>query len=142
MSFILDTLKTTQGKVTVGVLLVVTLISILSKWANNVEKTPLHTKSFSRLIKRLVQQSSKAHRTSQQDADPLLSLVHANYALVYASVARAIADDSTMEAATGLKPMDMIYSLENDQKRAIDQLVGMCPELKPPGVYAIGHAWM
>lgn len=131
----------TQTKITCLVVGCVVLVALLSKWTGN-GNDPQYSKQFMRQLNRVVQQASKWHTTSKQDIEPVVRLAHSNYALAYAQTARAIASDAALEKATGLKVDALIYHLENDQRQALQNLVNVCPQVKPTGIYTTGNAWM
>jgi hypothetical protein len=131
-----------QSKTTVLVVLAVIGMAVLSKWMGTAGQEPQYSKKFIRQMKRLVQQASKWHTTARQDSDPTTRLVHANYALAYANVARALASDNSIEQITGINITELLYFLEDDQKKALQLMVHHCPQLKPTGVYTSGNAWM
>ena len=131
-----------QSKITALIIMTIVFIAVLSKWTGNAGRDPQYSPKFIRQMKRLVSQASKWHTTAQQDSDPTTRLVHSNYALAYANVARALASDSSIQQITGINVTELLYFLEEDQKKALQLLVHHCPQLKPTGVYTSGNAWM
>jgi len=129
-----------QSKFTIIIIVGMVILGLLSKWTGQSE--PKYSKKFTRQLKRVVQQASKWHTTARQDMDPLVNLIHSNYALAYANVARAIASDGAIEGSTGIKLRELMYYLEEDQKRALQAVTQRCPDLRPTGIYTTGNAWM
>jgi len=127
------------------VIIGVVIVAILSKWTDHdsdAGSSSKYSKRFIKQINRVVQQASKWHTTSKQDIDPLLHLIHSNYALAYAQTARALAPDTLIEKTTGIRLTELLYYLEDDQRAALQSLVNVCPNVKPHGVYNTGSAWM
>jgi hypothetical protein len=132
-----------QSKITLFVVLSVFIIAMLSKWtASDSSIETKYSKRFMKQMNRVVQQASKWHTTSKQDSDPLMHLIHSNYALAYAQTARALAPDTAIEKVTGIRLAELLYHLEDDQNNALQALVNACPNIKPTGVYTTGSAWM
>jgi hypothetical protein len=133
-------LHESQLKTTLLVMGCIFLLACLSKWTEHTQ--PKQSKQMTRQLKRVMSQASKWHTTSRQDMDPVINLIHADYALAYANVARSLASEVALEKTSGIKIRDFVYQLESDQKKAVQNLVSQCPSLKPIGIFATGNAWM
>lgn len=130
-----------QSKITLVVLLGVFVVAILSKWTGS-NGTPQYSRKFVKQLNRVVNQASKWHATSKQDIDPVLRLMHANYALAYAQTARSLASDASIENMTGIRLSELMYHLEDEQRESLQNLVAQCPNVKPSGILSTGSAWM
>jgi hypothetical protein len=131
-----------QSRVAITVIIGMIAVALLSRWSASANTTPQYSTKFVKQLKRVVSQASKWHTTARQDSDPMISLIHANYALAYANVARALAPESGTEQLLGIRLNELIYYLEADQKRALQSLASQYPGLKPSGIYTTGNAWM
>ena len=132
----------TPSKISVGVVGGLIGVALLSKWSHSQSSQPQYSAKYTKQLKRIISQASKWHTTARQDSDPMISLIHANYALAYANVARALAPETGSEKLTGLRLNELIFVLEEDQKRALQNIVTQNPNLKPSGIYTTGNAWM
>ena len=130
-----------QSRITLLILFSVILIAILSKWTGS--NNPKYSQRFTRQMNRIVQQANKWHTTSKQDGEPILQLIHSNYALAYANVARALASDETIQQMSGVKLGGLIHYLEEDQQKALQKVMAQCPDVRPVGLYSgAASAWM
>ena len=131
-----------QSKITLLVVVAVLVVALMSKWAGT-EGGPTYSKRFLKQLNRIVQQSMKWHSSAMQDSDPLVRLIHANYALAYAQAARSFTGaDLSLERLSGVRVPDLMYALEDDQKKALQTVVNTCPQIRPTGMYTTGSAWM
>lgn len=119
---------------------VVFLISILSKWTES--STPHYSNRFQKQIKGILEQASRWHVLSKQDSNPVLSVVHADYALAYANLLRQMVSEDDLSRLTDTNISEFVYLLEEDQKKAIQGISDQCPHVKPEGTYAINSGWI
>ena len=123
---------------TVMVLGIVVGIGLLSKWS---ESDNHYSKPFLRKLKYLIEQSTRWNAMAQQDTNPILQLIHCNYALAYAQVARSVTSDKDIENITGIDIHELIYYLGECESYTIKNLGQQCPKIKVDGVYSLGSGW-
>lgn len=118
---------------------VVVALSLITKW---MACQPSYSAKFKRPLKSMVREASRHHLKAQQDSNPLVALLNSNTALTYAKISRALANDTDIENATGIKVNELLYYLEKDQERSIQNIVKECPTIKPEGIYGVGSGWI
>lgn len=116
----------------------VVLIGLLSKWS---ETDKHYSKPFIRKLKYLIEQSTRWNAMAQQDTNPILQLIHCNYALSYAQIARSVSSDRDIENITGIDINELIYYLGECESYTIKNLGQQCPKIKVEGVYSLGSGW-
>ena len=60
------------------------------------------TRGMNKAIEKLVRQSARYATAAQQDASPVIAVLHANYAAAYLYALKDIATDSQIHNATGI----------------------------------------
>jgi len=123
---------------TVLVLGVVVAVGFLSKWSDTGHH---YSKPFVRKLKYLIEQSTRWNAMAQQDTNPILQMIHCNYALAYAQVARSVTSDRDIENVAGIDINELIYYLGECEAYAIKNLGQQCPTIKVEGVYSLGSGW-
>lgn len=121
------------------VILIVIGISLLSKWSEN---TKQYSKPFIRKVKSLIEQATRWNSMAQQDTNAVVQLIHCNYALSYAQIARSLVSDSDIETITGIDIHELIYYLEECQSYAVKNIGTNCPAIKIEGVFSAGSGWV
>lgn len=122
----------------VVVVMIVLGVALLSKWS---ETDRHYTKPFVRKLKNLIEQATRWNAMAQQDTNPILQLVHCNYALAYAQIARSVSSDKDIENITGIDINELVYYLGECESFAIKNLGQQCPKIKIDGVYSYGSGW-
>jgi len=117
----------------------IVVIGLLSKWS---ESDRQYSQTFVKKIKTLVEQATRWNATAQQDTNPIVQLIHCNYATSYAQIARNLVADRDIEAITGIDIHELIYYLEECQSYAIKNIGDKCPGIKVDGVYSAGSGWV
>lgn len=79
-------------------------------------------------IKKLIKQAARFATTAQQDASPLKSVLHANYAAAYLFAAKDIASVREIHNATGIDVKKFEEHIANVQEMVTDKVVKKCPE--------------
>ena len=136
----MDLWKNTHFKISVGVVSLVLVLVILSKWTAS--GRPVYNKRFEKQLKSILEQASRWHVTSKQDSNPLISLIHADYAVANANLLRSLAPEEDIQKLTGTNITEFLYLLEEDQKKAVQSVADQCPSVKPEGTYAISSGWI
>lgn len=117
----------------------VILLALLSKWSENPNQ---YAKPFLKKVKMLVEQATRWNSLAQQDTNPIIQLIHCNYALSYAQVARNLVDNKDIESITGLDIGELCYYMEDCQAYAIQNIGNLAPNIKIEGVYSAGSGWV
>lgn len=120
------------------VCLIIVALSLLSKWS---ESSSSASKPVLRRIKSVVAQCVRWNSMAQQDTNPLMQLVHCNYALANAQAARLLFSDRDIEQVTGLDIHELVNYLDECQAYAIKNIGQNCPNIKIDGVYTVGSGW-
>jgi hypothetical protein len=107
-------------------------IGLLSKWS---ESDRTYSKHFVKSIEYLMKQTTQWNTLAKQDTNPILQLIHCNYALAYAQVIRYIASDKDIENITGIDIHELIYYLDECQTYTIKNINQQCPKIKTEGNY-------
>ena len=124
------------GRIPLVVFGCVVLISVISKFTNSGSRK--YSSHFINLLKSLTSQSVQFHNAALQDTNPLIGLMHANYALAYLMLVHRLgATDADVNRITNVDISELQLFLENDQKRAIQRITSTCPACKIDGVYTI-----
>lgn len=113
---------------------VVILLATLSKWSQNPRQYP---RIFIKKIKSMVEQANRWNAMSRQDTQPLIQLIHCNYALCYVQIARSLANDIDIQSITGTDIGELHDYLEQCQNTAIQNIGIMAPTLKIDGGFLI-----
>ena len=93
-------------------------------------------------INQLLTQISSLHLTSQQDNNPILSLIHSCYALgCFHALQNSLLKEYSPEQVQRLfrlNTTELQDYLEQDQRRSMHDLERLYPSLSMPNVYTIG----
>jgi hypothetical protein len=128
-----------QLKISVIVILCILFVTLISKCT---DKNSGFKVSTSTHVNDLIKQSSRWHTTSKQDTNPVIALMHANYAISYAKMARKLVGEKRVEKLTGVNISELLYFLEEDQQSAIKSIVDTSPEFYMEGMYAVSSGWV
>lgn len=119
---------------------IVILVAGMSKWSGH--NGPRYSRGFMQQVENLVNQATKWHLTAKQDQNPMVAMMHADFALAYITAARKLLPDHDIERITSVKVAELQTFLESDQQQAMERILYTCPYLKPEGVYSVGRsAW-
>ena len=129
------------GRVALTALGMVVFLALLSKWTFDSGRT--YPRYIVRRIRSLIRDAIHWNATSIQDANPLLALVHATYALAYLNTARHMVSDTDIERVMGVQPRELMFELQQNQDRVMQQVAAKCPKLKPPtGTFGVHTGWV
>jgi tRNA G26 N,N-dimethylase Trm1 len=106
--------------------------------ARSVSTKSAHSLTTRALIKEAAQWSTIA----QQDANPLLAVMHATYGTAYLNVARRLNTDADIEQATNVRVEEFSSTLQANQQAAVQKLLTLCPMSTPAGLAALQTGWM
>jgi hypothetical protein len=90
------------------------------------------TRTITNSIDKLVRQSARYATAAQQDASPVIALLHANYAAAYLYALKDIASDSKIHNATGIDVKKFTEHIVNVQDTVTKKASAECPQLAGP----------
>ena len=79
----------------------------------------------------LLRQTARWAVASQQDENPLIAVLHANYAVGYLSALREIATDRGIEQVTGIDGLQFQHDIQSIQDQAVKKATQACPSFTP-----------
>lgn len=86
------------------------------------------TRGMNKAIEKLVRQSARYATAAQQDASPVIAVLHANYAAAYLYALKDIATDSQIHNATGIDVKKFKEHVTNVQDMVTRKTSEKCPE--------------
>ena len=86
------------------------------------------TRGMNKSIEKLVRQSARYATAAQQDASPVIAVLHANYAAAYLYALKDIATDSQIHNATGIDVKKFKEHVMNVQDMVTRKTSEKCPE--------------
>jgi hypothetical protein len=86
-------------------------------------------------IKTLVRQAARWSVAAQQDENPMIAVLHANYGAGYLWALKDIATDDEIEKATGIDVLKFRDEIVKVQDFATRKAVNACPEFGPATSY-------
>jgi|TARA_B100001093_G_C26496841_1_gene871483 hypothetical protein len=118
--------------VLIGFILMYIINQILSKcWISN------NTKKFhNKLINKLVRQTARWATAASQDDNPVIEVLHANYAAGYLWALKDIATNKDIENVTKIDMNKFQKNVVDIQDKANKKLVKLCPNfIKTDNIY-------
>ena len=86
------------------------------------------TRGVNKSIEKLVRQSARYATAAQQDASPVIAVLHANYAAAYLYALKDIATESQIHNATGIDVKKFKEHVTNVQDMVTRKTSDKCPE--------------
>jgi hypothetical protein len=86
------------------------------------------TRGINKSIEKLIRQSARYAVAAQQDASPVIAVLHANYAAAYLYATKDIATDSQIHNATGIDVKKFKEHVTNVQDMVTRKTSEKCPE--------------
>jgi hypothetical protein len=86
------------------------------------------TRGMNKAIEKLVRQSARYATAAQQDASPVIAILHANYAAAYLYALKDIATDSQIHNATGIDVKKFKEHVTNVQDMVTRKTSEKCPD--------------
>ena len=86
------------------------------------------TRGMNKSIEKLVRQSARYAVAAQQDASPVIAVLHANYAAAYFYALRDIATESQIHNATGIDVKKFKEHVTNVQDMVTRKTAEKCPD--------------
>lgn len=84
-------------------------------------------------LQTLARQAARWATAAQQDQNPLIRVLHANYAMAYVTALRQIAHDQLISAETGIDPRWLETEIGKIQDSAVRALAKTIPHMMPRG---------
>ena len=94
------------------------------------------------MVKEAVRNSAHWSTAAEQDANPLLGVMHANFAHSYLNIARTLTSDTEVEQSAKINLDEFSRSVSQTQRNAVQKLLAVCPSVRPDGLTAIHTGWM
>lgn len=101
------------------------------KLSHKSENNRSQSDDFNEKIKTLVRQSARWTIASEQDENPYIAMLHANYGAGYIFALRSIATDAQIKNATGLDVIKLEREITKVQDMSFVKLARVCPEGQP-----------
>jgi len=129
--------QTVYFKYALLVVVMMTLLTVAIKYF--IQETSLNPHMIKKL-KAIIEQATRWNAMAQQDTNPILQLIHCNYALCYALLARDLASDRDIAKLTGVDIHELIDYLKTCESYAIKNMGQQCPRVKVDGIYSVGSS--
>ena len=111
----------------IGIILSYLLIEIKNNcWIKNDSQTNLN-----KILNNLIRQSARWSVAAEQDKNPMIAVLHANYGAAYLWAADSIATSSQIETATGINYLDFRKKIIDIQKMVTVKMASVCPQFAP-----------
>jgi hypothetical protein len=88
-------------------------------------------------IQTLLRQASRWTVAAEQDSNPLIAVLHANYGAAYIYALRQIASDMEVLQVTGYDPREVEAHILGVQDRAVRRFAPYVPEMLPDSPLAV-----
>ena len=125
--------------VAAGVVVLVLVLALLSRKIDT--GAGVYSAHYKKTLKNLLSQSTRWSSVASQDQNPMIALMHINYALGFLKACRRLASDSDIQKITGSNIVELSYIMENQQAELMSQISAKCPELGLDGVVALNAGW-
>lgn len=107
------------------------LLSLIPDFSFLKKKLPHKSDDFNEKIKTLVRQSARWTIASEQDENPYIAMLHANYGAGYIFALRNIATDAQIKNATNLDVVKLEREIARVQDNSFVKLARVCPDGQP-----------
>ena len=105
-------------------------------WRNNNRQNNNRQKNDSaKAIKTLIRQAARWSVAANQDENPMIAVMHANYGAGYLWAANDIATSSEIERVAGIDYKKFKSLITAAQDSAMRKMAGVCPKYVPEGSY-------
>jgi len=84
-----------------------------------------------RYLSSLVRQAYRWHVASLQDANPVIAMLHSNYAMGYVGALRSLDTEAGVKLATGIDLPTLEREVAAQQDKSLVALLSACPTLVP-----------
>jgi hypothetical protein len=128
-----------SSKIAVSVVGIIILLCIFSIWTDAQKKFP---KQVVTQLEKSKRQALQLYQMSVQDSNPLIALIHVNYALAYLHTVRAYGTPEEINKLLSVNVQEMIEVLEDVQQKAILTISQKCPSVKTDSGLIITSGWI
>lgn len=109
----------------VGIIIILLLIAIWTWWTGRVPDDKLMQ------INRLIRQTYRWYIAAAQDTNPVIKMLHSNYAVGYLDALRLLASDEEILGATGMNIRDVQKNILKMQDASLLEVYKACPAILP-----------
>lgn len=135
-----DWRKRLSWRVAIILLLGVIIFVLIHKWLDRDNRK--YSSAFIHDIQSLVEHASQWNALSKQDTNPMVRLMHCNYAKCCADVIKRLVSQQDLDRITGIKFHEFCIVLEEEQNKAIQQIVHLYPELRVESLFTMTTGWL
>jgi hypothetical protein len=121
---------------------VVVVVFMLAWVARSQSEGALGHAAMKKKIHSLVRTAAQGSWMAEQDANPVISLLHANTALTYAQLAQRLVERDDILRDTRVDINHLVFHLEEQQLAAMKALHRTCPAAQSDGVFAPATGWV
>ena len=93
------------------------------------------SQSLNRVIQVLSRQAARWTTAAEQDENPMIAVLHANYGAGYLWALKDIASDQQINIATGIDMKQFISHIVTVQDKVTKRMAKLCPDFAPPSTY-------
>lgn len=128
-----------SAKIAVSVVGIIIVLCIFSIWTDAQRKFP---KQVVTQLEKSKRQALQLYQMSVQDSNPLIALIHVNYALAYLHTIRAYGTPEEITNLLSMNVQETIEVLEDVQQKAIATISQKCPNIKTDSGLTITSGWI
>ena len=107
------------------------ILFIYKKYISRIFKKSTGQVSKDKIVSTLLRQTYRWATASKQDSSPMISMLHANYAVGYLSALKELVSDEDIASYGETDPLYLMQSIQELQDYATSSAIQMCPEFKP-----------
>lgn len=131
----------TTWKVAAATVAGVTMFALLSKLGAS--DGTRYTHDTVRHVRNYIQSSTQNAAIARQSTNPVIALMHMNYAVAYAMAARElVTSKEDIARMTGVKIDELMFMLKKEQMQYHKAIHAQCPAMQPEGAYAVATGWI
>jgi hypothetical protein len=126
-------------KLSIMVLAGLVTLCLFSSWSDSHKKFP---KQVVQQMEKAKRQATQLYQMSIQDSNPMIALIHVNYALAYLHTIRSYGSPEQVNKLLAMNVQEMIDVIEDIQQKAIQTISQKCPALKTDSAFTITSGWV
>ena len=112
--------------------IILTIITIFylnnDKYSHNINNNSKSYSSIDTIIETLLRQSSRWSLAAQQNGNPLIAVLHANYGAAYLWALKDITTSEEIKRVTGIDVIEFQKKITEVQDIATKKLAKLCPQ--------------
>ena len=86
-------------------------------------------------IRKLIRQTARWSVASEQDVNPFIAVLHANYGVAYLSSLLELSGIEEIEKVSGVNMQRFIHEIYSNQDRATKRMITYCPYYRPKNIW-------